>query len=128
MKPNNHQRYRQILSRIVQNCQVHCGRTVEEPLVRADWEEQATELHDRYVAFVDEEIRWETCEAARRALARLEQGEFGRCVDCGVEISPKRLAAIPWTERCVRCQARTEQNLEPLAAEAYFPDAERDAA
>ena len=99
--------YRQTLSQIVEECQCHTP-TVEEPLSLTDWEEQASELHDRYVAHVDEDIRWETCAAARRALARLQEGEFGHCADCGSRINPQRLAAVPWTERCVRCQASLE--------------------
>jgi len=106
MKSNNN--YRQILSQIVQDCRCHI-QNVEEPLALADWEEQATELHDRYVAHVDENIRWETCAAARRALARLREDGFGRCADCGAEINPRRLAAVPWTERCVRCQTLLER-------------------
>ncbi len=106
MKSNDS--YLEVLSQIVQDC--HCQTpTVEEPLPLADWEEQATELHNRYVAHVDEDIRWETCVAARRALARLHEDGFGRCADCGAEISPLRLAAVPWTERCVRCQAHFER-------------------
>lgn len=115
MGTNNN--YRQTLSQIVQNCDCRT-QTVEEPLPLADWEEQATELHDRYVARVDEEIRWETCRAARRALVRLQNGEFGRCADCGAEISSQRLTAIPWTERCVQCQASLEGQAEyPMSTE-----------
>jgi RNA polymerase-binding transcription factor DksA len=106
MKSNNS--YRQTLSQIVQDCRCQTP-TVEEPLPLADWEEQATELHDRYVTHIDEDIRWETCAAARRALARLQEDEFGRCADCGAEISPQRLTAVPWTERCVRCQTLLER-------------------
>lgn len=100
--------YRQTLNQIVQECQCHTP-TMEEPLPLADWEEQATELHDRYVAHIDEDIRWETCAAAQRALARLQHGGFGHCADCGSRIAPRRLAAIPWTERCVRCQTLLER-------------------
>lgn len=128
MRPNHNHHYRQILTRIVQNCRVHCGRTLQEPLARADWEEQAAEVHDRYVALVDEEIRWEICEAARQALERMKEGKYGRCMECGGEIGFKRLAAVPWTERCVDCQARAEQHCEPPPAVTYLPSSERNAA
>ena len=52
-------------------------------------------------------------EAARRraiqrqqikgALKRLEEGDYGTCVQCDEEISAKRLAADPATPFCVRC-------------------------
>ena len=33
------------------------------------------------------------------------------CVNCGEEIQPKRLDAIPWTPHCIRCQELVEQGL-----------------
>ncbi len=39
----------------------------------------------------------------RAALARLEDGEFGYCADCGDEISPKRLNLDPATPLCITC-------------------------
>lgn len=106
MESNN--KYRQTLSQIVEDCRSGTS-TVEELLPLADWEEQASTLHDRYVAHIDEDIRWKTREAARRALARLQAGDYGRCVECGVVIGRQRLAAVPWTERCVGCQTHFER-------------------
>jgi RNA polymerase-binding transcription factor DksA len=41
--------------------------------------------------------------AIDRALARLEAGTFGRCVNCRDAIDPRRLEVIPWAETCVGC-------------------------
>jgi DnaK suppressor protein len=38
------------------------------------------------------------------ALQRIEDGEFGICLECEEPISPKRLAAVPWAAYCLRCQ------------------------
>jgi DnaK suppressor protein len=38
------------------------------------------------------------------ALRRIDDGTFGVCLDCDEDISPKRLAAVPWTAFCIRCQ------------------------
>lgn len=38
------------------------------------------------------------------AIRRIHNGEFGSCLDCEEAISPKRLAAVPWARRCIRCQ------------------------
>jgi DnaK suppressor protein len=38
------------------------------------------------------------------ALSRSEDGSFGVCVHCDSEISPKRLAAVPWAAYCISCQ------------------------
>jgi RNA polymerase-binding transcription factor DksA len=37
------------------------------------------------------------------ALTRFEQGTFGRCENCGREISRERLEALPYTRYCIRC-------------------------
>lgn len=43
------------------------------------------------------------------AFARIKQGEFGVCVDCGANIPPARLVAYPTAKRCLACQERHEQ-------------------
>lgn len=47
---------------------------------------------------------WETRKAVEAALKLLDIGEYGICQDCGAEINPNRLEAIPWTTLCVYCQ------------------------
>src|SRR5690349_13834266 len=44
-----------------------------------------------------------------RALKRIEEGTYGRCVECGQPIPEKRLQAIPWAARCVKDEERLEQ-------------------
>lgn len=44
-----------------------------------------------------------------RALERIEQGTYGKCVDCGQPIPEKRLEAIPWAARDVKCEEQLEQ-------------------
>lgn len=43
------------------------------------------------------------------ALERLAEGLYGRCTDCGGEIAPERLAALPQAARCIDCQLREER-------------------
>lgn len=38
-----------------------------------------------------------------RAEARLLEGEYGYCLECGEEIPDARLAIDPMAERCVKC-------------------------
>ena len=40
----------------------------------------------------------------RAALRRIDEGSFGVCLHCEEDISPKRLAALPWTPFCIQCQ------------------------
>jgi DnaK suppressor protein len=43
-------------------------------------------------------------ELVDAALARLEDGSYGRCIRCGEPIAPDRLDALPWAARCIDCQ------------------------
>jgi len=45
-------------------------------------------------------IEWETLTLVRDALKRIEDGTYGKCVDCGRPIEPARLEAVPWTPYC----------------------------
>jgi len=42
------------------------------------------------------------------AQQRLQQGDYGRCIDCHHEIEWRRLDAYPAAARCVPCQERRE--------------------
>lgn len=42
------------------------------------------------------------------ALERLDQGTYGKCIDCGGRISPLRLDAIPYAKLCVDCKGKRE--------------------
>ena len=41
--------------------------------------------------------------ALRQALRRIEEGEFGDCIDCGEAIDVDRLRANPTLLRCMSC-------------------------
>jgi RNA polymerase-binding transcription factor len=47
----------------------------------------------------------------KQALERIRQGNFGECAECGSEIEPKRLEAIPWARHCLKCQEVREQQV-----------------
>jgi len=42
------------------------------------------------------------------ALARLADGSYGECADCGMTIPSARLLAYPTARRCVTCQEAAE--------------------
>ncbi len=44
---------------------------------------------------------------AEAALARIEDGVYGRCEGCGRAIAKARLDAVPYARKCIRC-ARAE--------------------
>ena len=65
------------------------------------------------------QMKSETLNKVNDALARLEQGDYGNCFECGEEIAEKRLRALPFAVRCKDCEeARevAEQRERQLAA------------
>ena len=50
------------------------------------------------------------------ALARLADGTYGECIDCGVPIPYARLSAYPAAKRCVGCQEIAEAQLRRSGA------------
>jgi len=52
------------------------------------------------------------------ALERIQNGDFGLCLECEEPISPKRLGAAPWAEYCLHCQEMHDAE----AADRFEPD------
>lgn len=48
-------------------------------------------------------------EMLNSALRRIEDGTYGKCIDCKEEISEERLTAIPHALRCISCMTRFEE-------------------
>ena len=40
------------------------------------------------------------------ALARIDDGTYGRCLTCGGPVGDARLAALPWASHCIECQRK----------------------
>src|SRR6266851_6368500 len=59
------------------------------------------------------------------AMLRIQDGSFGTCMHCGSEISRRRLAAVPWTPLCIRCQEAADRGDESVleSVEPTFLDA-----
>ena len=50
----------------------------------------------------------ETLEQIEQALERIEDGEYGICVECSGKIPKMRLQVIPYTPYCVKCASTIE--------------------
>jgi DnaK suppressor protein len=46
----------------------------------------------------------------QEAMARIEDGTFGVCDECGEDIGVKRLKARPVTTQCIKCKSRQEED------------------
>jgi DnaK suppressor protein len=77
--------------------------------------ESAMDVGDQALMDLERELGISLLEMQNRkrqsideALRRLAEGAYGICAECGVEISEKRLAAVPFARLCVECQSRQE--------------------
>ncbi len=55
------------------------------------------------------EMRTTMLARVDEALARVQNGTYGVCSDCGASIAPGRLRALPFAVRCRDCEARLER-------------------
>lgn len=65
---------------------------------------------DSQVAIAENEAHM--LQDVEEALARIEEGTFGRCEDCSATISLERLDAIPYTPWCIDCAETHSHELE----------------
>lgn len=86
--------------------------------VRADGAERPHEVVDEGetsesdiqedIEFALIQMKAETLNKIDEALARLEEGRYGVCYECGDEISEQRLRALPFAVRCKDCEEARE--------------------
>jgi DnaK suppressor protein len=65
---------------------------------------------EREMAIDNLERQSDRLRDVQAALRRIDVGTFGTCLDCEVDISLKRLAAVPWTASCIVCQEAADRN------------------
>jgi DnaK suppressor protein len=74
----------------------------------------ASTSHDDELAAITVDRLARDLKLIDRALVDIDAGRYGICMECEGAIAPKRLKALPFANRCVECQARTER-LERVA-------------
>jgi DnaK suppressor protein len=69
----------------------------------------ATETVDREIDYTLEASDGRLLAAVEAALARIDEGTYGTCVNCGAQIAPERLEAMPWATMCIDCKRKEER-------------------
>jgi DnaK suppressor protein len=69
----------------------------------------ATETVDREIDYTLEEHDGRLLQAIDEALARIDAGTYGICVNCGAQIPLERLEAMPWATLCIECKRKEER-------------------
>jgi DnaK suppressor protein len=81
-------------------------------------EESTQDIADKAVSSYTREFLYSLNDSERdtlvqidQALARIAEGTYGYCQNCGVLMTEKRLTALPWSRHCVNCQELAEKGL-----------------
>ncbi len=75
----------------------------------ADEVDEIQANESRELGFATRTMLVERVNRLADALDRLSEGAYGVCVECGEQIAPARLRALPEVQTCVRCQDRLER-------------------
>jgi len=74
-----------------------------EERVSADFGEQSVEMESRdLMLMLDAEAKGEL-RSIDKALQRIADGQYGRCIHCGKPISDARLQALAFADSCIHC-------------------------
>jgi DnaK suppressor protein len=87
--------------------------------------DEVDEIHisaNREIGLATREMLVQHVNRLSAALDRLNDGEYGVCVDCAEPISPARLHVMPEVQTCVRCQdgiERLERLFDPSRSSVF---------
>ena len=84
----------------------------EREELNPDRSDLASDFIGRDRRFALRSIEVDMLEQVESALARLDDGSYGNCQECGDPIDPERLKALPYAPYCMSCQQK-------LAAEGH---------
>ena len=71
-----------------------------------DFIDQATDDNEVHVNIKLRQTDAKLLRAIEAAILRIDHGVYGVCLVCEAEISPARLAAVPWTSVCIACKEK----------------------
>jgi DnaK suppressor protein len=73
---------------------------------QGDLADQASGSNEVHIQLKLKQTDAKILAAIEEALYRMEKGTYGVCRDCGEQIAPARLNAIPWTRVCITCKEK----------------------
>jgi len=103
------ERRREILSEVqekMRDVRSTAAKADGQGVIDAEETSQADIQDDIEFALI--QMKSETLHKIEEALARLEEGTYGNCFECGDEISERRLRALPFAVRCKDCEEARE--------------------
>ena len=114
-----HNHFRTILMSLKGELMVDIERTVhtmqDEATVFADPNDRASQESDIALELRNRDRERKLIKKIDEALGRIENGEYGYCDSCGVEIRLKRLEARPTATLCIDCKTLEELREKQVA-------------
>jgi RNA polymerase-binding transcription factor len=80
------------------------GIVAPGPMTYGSQAAAATQVSEQLRDLALRERNQQQLASVEAALARLDDGSYGRCVRCGNPVAPERLEALPWAAHCIDCQ------------------------
>jgi len=74
--------------------------------------ELASDTSEKDLAYGRIESHTDELKEIQEAFERIDEGTYGQCEKCERLIPKERLKAIPFARRCVKCQAKEEEEGE----------------
>ncbi len=113
MDRETREKFRQILNQRLEELVEEAGKTISgmtgEKASFADPTDRASMESDRNFQLRIRDRERKLIQKIRDAIARIDDGTFGICEECGEEIQIERLLARPVTTYCVECKERLEE-------------------
>ena len=69
----------------------------------------ASDARDQEISVILTDRVRDKLAAIDEALGRIDDGSYGACEECGLDIAEGRLVALPFTRLCVSCQSDRER-------------------
>lgn len=106
-------RHRERLQREIQGFEEELGEWLAEASDESAYDQHMAETAavtlDREIELTLEENARGTLALIDRALHKLDEGTYGSCDKCGVEIGAERLEVTPWASLCISCKRQEER-------------------
>lgn len=88
--------------------------------------DKSVDEHLKYINAKIIDSRSESLEQIEDALAKIEEGTYGICEECGGEIPVERLAVVLCATHCVACQSEVDRKKKEGQLREKFADASED--
>jgi len=119
MNPNQLEHFRQILNGIKAELGEDIDRTVhtmqDEATVFADPNDRATQESDMSLELRNRDRERKLINRINKMLTMIDEGEYGFCDNCGIEIGLSRLEARPTATLCIDCKTLDEIREKQIA-------------